>query len=420
MRTGWIDFSQNERNKLMQTLKLLETPGVLDELGIGVIRDGYADILFPGLSTIQRRAKYFVLLPFIFNMAEKIKFDHAADVMPWIHKQEDMFVSTLTKNSKDKSGIIGYRTHQRGNSVKIKPSAIYWNGMKTFEILRDERLSISNVCNIIYSKQKRKKTVAIRTETKRNEGDGYDDDTAVNENLAVFSWSNTNNMNAKDMAMELTVDEAEYLYEKITTAKKSAASLLAFMLKKKCLFPSFNEIDDTILPDGLKKNYRLAKRFSEFIYGAHLYYNVIFFDDSNGADTTICEEYREWRAGFDFNGFDLQATLSNVKSDSCTNAFVNKFFEASKNDDPDTLKSIITQREKSIKRERAKLGKPHEYKYDNTKLIHHYKLNYRYKTAYTIINDILNGLEGINANNNGKDGTVARRTPTLFENAIND
>ena len=39
MRFGWIDFSREERNKIMHTLKKLEEHDVLDELGIGVIRD---------------------------------------------------------------------------------------------------------------------------------------------------------------------------------------------------------------------------------------------------------------------------------------------------------------------------------------------------------------------------------------------
>ena len=67
VQIGFIDFSKEERNKILATLKLLGTQTALDELGIGVIRDGYADILFPGISTIQTRAKYFVLIPYLFQ-----------------------------------------------------------------------------------------------------------------------------------------------------------------------------------------------------------------------------------------------------------------------------------------------------------------------------------------------------------------
>ncbi len=71
MQIGFVDFSKEERNKVLATLKLLSTQTALDELGIGTIRDAYSDILFPGISTIQTRAKYFVLIPYLFELAAK-------------------------------------------------------------------------------------------------------------------------------------------------------------------------------------------------------------------------------------------------------------------------------------------------------------------------------------------------------------
>jgi hypothetical protein len=58
---GWIDFSSEHREKVRTVLDLLATPGVLDELGIGVVLVSFADRIFPGISTIQTRAKYFTL-----------------------------------------------------------------------------------------------------------------------------------------------------------------------------------------------------------------------------------------------------------------------------------------------------------------------------------------------------------------------
>lgn len=43
-------------------------PGTLDELGIGSIRDTFSDELFPGTSTIQTRARYFLFVPWIMQM----------------------------------------------------------------------------------------------------------------------------------------------------------------------------------------------------------------------------------------------------------------------------------------------------------------------------------------------------------------
>lgn len=60
MQLGWVDFSQKDKNIMMNVLKLLHTPGAVDEIGIGVVRDAFANKFFPGTSTIQTRAKYFV------------------------------------------------------------------------------------------------------------------------------------------------------------------------------------------------------------------------------------------------------------------------------------------------------------------------------------------------------------------------
>ncbi|MGI5935344.1 MAG: DUF6361 family protein [Oscillospiraceae bacterium] len=389
MQLGWIDFSRNERNKIIQTLKMLEESTALDEIGIGVIRDGYADVLFPGISTLQTRAKYFVLLPYLFGMAERQNFKRSSEILPWIHRQEDSLVPTLVKNSGDATGVIGLRAHKQGKSVKVKSSSIYWNGMRTFEILKDEHLSVSNVCNIIYGKQLRRNSVEIKTEIKWSGNEGFDDETAVNENMPLFSSIMPDYSVMTEAAIELNNAEAEYLYQKMTTAAKSRTSLLAFMLKEKCLFPSFHEIDETALPNELGINVHFAKAFADFISGAHIRYNVIF---SNGGDAGQIENYREWQETFDFDGFSLSDVLSKVNSNPAINAFLKEFYESSKKGDNEAVDNLIIRREKSIKHERAKLGKPQEYRYD--KPVHDYLLNYRYGTAYTIVNDILNGLEG--------------------------
>ena len=67
---GWIDFSKEERDKALDILRLLQDPGAVDELGIGIVRDAFADAFFPGTSTLLTRAKYFVVVPYIIQ--EKI------------------------------------------------------------------------------------------------------------------------------------------------------------------------------------------------------------------------------------------------------------------------------------------------------------------------------------------------------------
>lgn len=71
LQIGWIDYGSRDRNKILSILSLLSAPEAVDELGIGVVRDGFADLLFPGTSTIQTRAKYFLLVPYIMMELER-------------------------------------------------------------------------------------------------------------------------------------------------------------------------------------------------------------------------------------------------------------------------------------------------------------------------------------------------------------
>ena len=64
---GWLDTSEHERRSVLELVSALNEPGTLDELGIGSIRDTIADRLFPGTSTIQTRARYFLFIPWILQ-----------------------------------------------------------------------------------------------------------------------------------------------------------------------------------------------------------------------------------------------------------------------------------------------------------------------------------------------------------------
>ena len=68
MQLGWIDFSKEDRQKAFDVINLLSEQGAVDELGIGVIRDAFANYFFPGTSTIQTRAKYFLIVPYMLRV----------------------------------------------------------------------------------------------------------------------------------------------------------------------------------------------------------------------------------------------------------------------------------------------------------------------------------------------------------------
>ena len=45
---GWIDFSPRHRDRVRKFMDLMGMGGVVDELGIGIIRDAMSNLIFPG------------------------------------------------------------------------------------------------------------------------------------------------------------------------------------------------------------------------------------------------------------------------------------------------------------------------------------------------------------------------------------
>lgn len=386
MQIGFIDFSKDERNKVLATLRLLGTQEALDELGIGVVRDAYADILFPGISTIQTRAKYFVLIPYLFERAANQKLSSGRELYRWITDSEDKLVNTLVKNSdSEESGIIGRNALKQKRVVKMKPSSIYWNGLRTFEIIRNKGISLSAACNVTWlSVQKKNETEP------KFDGDSFDDMTAGQGDSILFSPIFPDYDFEKTATIKLTRKEAEFLADKITKAAMTKNTLLAFLIKNKLNCNSFDEIPSDILPDEMRWDYLLAKDFSDFIIGAHIRYNIIF---SNYQDKNMMNEFNSWRTLFIDRDFDLDVVLNRISCNYPTAKFCKGFLESVYKNDLQMMDRLIVDREKAVKEDRAKLSKPKEYQYNYDRPVHYYRLNYRFGTAKTIIDDIIKGLE---------------------------
>jgi hypothetical protein len=67
----WLDYSEHERRKMLDAIESFGEKTTRDELGLGSVRDAFADLLFPGTSTIQTRAKYFLFVPWIYLNLER-------------------------------------------------------------------------------------------------------------------------------------------------------------------------------------------------------------------------------------------------------------------------------------------------------------------------------------------------------------
>jgi hypothetical protein len=68
---GWVDFSEQDRQRMLDVIQQFRDEGARDELGLGTIRDAFGDHLFPGTSTIQTRTRYFLFIPWIYRDLER-------------------------------------------------------------------------------------------------------------------------------------------------------------------------------------------------------------------------------------------------------------------------------------------------------------------------------------------------------------
>ena len=127
----WLDSSERERRSVLELVSALNEPGTLDELGIGTIRDTIADTLFPGTSTIQTRARYFLFIPWILQMVEGDSPRGAADRARRLQMQ--LRYALVSAHGPNEPGVIG---REAGEALQRWPLDIYWLGMARWGIRR--------------------------------------------------------------------------------------------------------------------------------------------------------------------------------------------------------------------------------------------------------------------------------------------
>ena len=396
MQIGWIDYSKDERSKILSILTQLGTQEALDELGIGSVRDAFSDMLFPGISVLQTRAKYFVLIPYLFEDAKKRvmseKLRNGREVREYIENCETKIVLPLLRNSGwSTTGIIG-RNSLSDKGVQTKPSSIYWNGLRTLGILNSSSFSIDNACGAIYSKGARYTKTERKYETSES---GSDDSDIYRDGFVVFNAIPPKYDFMREASITLTKEEAEFLRGRIVHSFGTKDSALAYMLENSYLlekYEKFEDFDYTAFLGDLSDRVRLARAFSDFIFGAHLLYNIIFAEGC-GVETDEVDELRKDFVLYmnTYSSPPIQEILNRVHAKPKISEFIKSFDRAMCAQDITKAKNIVVLRELEVKRKRSKLNKPKEFQFE--KPIHHFKLQYRYGTARRILMDICEGLE---------------------------
>jgi hypothetical protein len=136
---SWLDTDDAETRRVRDVLAALADRETVDSLGLGPIRDGFADALFPGTSTVQTRLRYFLIVPWTCRVLEAARPDRRTfDAR--LRRAEHELIETLRDTMGPNQGVIGYRSRGRTNRL---PSSVYWHGLGAWGILRRADLSFA-------------------------------------------------------------------------------------------------------------------------------------------------------------------------------------------------------------------------------------------------------------------------------------
>lgn len=394
MQLGWIDFSKEDRQKALDVINLLSEQGAVDELGIGIVRDAFANYFFPGTSTIQTRAKYFLIVPYILRDAVDGRYGKDVNrILKAIDTEEKECGIKLLESNPKAEGVIGTRVLPKG-WVARKPSDIYWNGIRTYGIFCDYGLSIPEYVSLAVKLNTQKSSAKLgnrNDEAEENEKDDSDAGDIMNVsfwNLPIYhdNWRD-------NLTIELTNEEAFYLDKQIQKGAKG--TLLEYVLKNRI---DMNKYEDFVsmaaelsekVEEKLAYMMKLACEFNNLVYMARVRFNVMLSEEENEVAVSEWDRLKpqvKRRANVDLSAVFNKLELHNPG----TYLFLSKLQEAFKALDIDAADELIKKRERQLKGiNRAKLNRTKEF--DHSKWVGGGELDYRFSNARRIINDIYSG-----------------------------
>jgi hypothetical protein len=268
----WLDYSERERRKMLDVIDLFREHDTRDELGIGSVRDAFADMLFPGTSTIMTRARYFLLVPWTYLKLEKSHVK-SGEITARARRAELDLVEPIER-SDDSDGNIGKVAK---TTLKRLPSSVYWQGLSVWGIrsFRGAQVQYHRSLDRYYAALTRHGARASERDVE------HDDLIPTNWHPGLVSLPEDF---PAECSLSLTRREAEYLAERIRLSPACSGSLLAELMSRR------RPVADTAfawelphcaeLPPKLRELLEHARNFSEIMHGAPLLYNLILAEQA--------------------------------------------------------------------------------------------------------------------------------------------
>lgn len=396
MQLGWIDFSKEDRDKVHDVMNLLQEQGAVDEIGIGLVRDAFANLFFPGTSTVQTVAKYFLIVPYILKEACDGKYGtNLGKVLQRIDQEEKECGIILLQNCPGEDGIIGRRVLPK-HWVARKPSNIYWNGIRTYGICTQD-LTIPELLKAAMVLQSNKKNASLGNRGDDTDSTEKDDLDAGNDcSMQLFSVPDDYYRDWRDgLTVGLTFSEAKFLRGMIEASTEG--TLLAYLLKNNIevdRYESFEAIYEDLkdsVPQDVEHQMRLACEFNRLVYAARVRYNFVL---SAGMNEDAVDEWNNivgnasYMMAVDIDKVFETLGITNFR----LRRFLNIFKAAVLAGDLEAADHALIDREIEIKtKSRAKLLKRDDF--SNDIWVGGRYLDYRFFSARRIIDDIYKGEE---------------------------
>jgi hypothetical protein len=394
---AWVDFAEEDRRKMAEVIDLFREQDTRDELGLGAIRDGLADLMFPGTSTIQTRARYFLFVPWIYRRHEG-KTTAGVDVSKRARADEIKLIEALV-NGGERDGVIGI---EKRAQLQRLASSIYWAGLG---ILRVRRFvgSQDQYHRSWDSLLRRSRHVAL------------DDDEEPLDGAAAVTWDPELPDSPADFLKETTLalskKEAEYLQERVLGLGETLLGHLVSHTApaRDCEFV-WSHPEYRGFPARLRTHVEHARLFSEAMHGAALLYNLMLSEARSDDELRIVyrERFSSWAALLDsrtdaFGSWRRDEFWTLVESTPAhvgarARRFVDGWLDralGAKNlealADASDVRALIAERERILKRARARLSNPRALERWNGSAGAQ-QLNYRWHRVRAIVADVLEGL----------------------------
>lgn len=402
----WLDYSERERRKMLDVVDLFREHDTRDELGIGSVRDAFADLLFPGTSTIMTRARYFLLVPWMYQRQEKLRAT-SAQIAARARRAEIDLVEVI-EQSDDNEGNIG---RVAKTTLKRLPSSVYWQG-----------LSVWGIRNFSGSQaQYHRRLDQYYVQLSRHGGRTSERD-AENDDLISSNWHGGLVSPPKEFPNECTLSltrlEAEYLAERICLSPGCSGSLLAELVSRRRRSSDVSFVWEhpyvASLPVKLRTRLDHAQNFSEVMLGAPLLYNLILAeqDQRDEGIELYREEFSKWAQTISQRSSTLAAWrrelfwqlihIGNPRITERTQKFINTWWDLALTDDAGRLcdspaaRSLIRDRERQLKKSLARIDNPRAQELwtggSGTA-----QLDFRWRISERLLGDIFDGLEASNA-----------------------